>query len=112
MPRNKSFLSPLSPALHRLPADMSGMRVVLKDLAGAPKVIVNHVYPNTPAQEAGIQQGDRLLDIDGRSVDSFPLPRHSGSIDWHALSPKEAKDSAWKHGSYGSNPSSSSNLSA
>jgi len=36
--------------------------------------VVDQVIPNSPAFKKGVRVGDRLLMIDGRSVDGVPLP--------------------------------------
>lgn len=43
--------------------------VVTLSQAGAPPAVVGQVLPETPAAEAGIQSGDRIVSIDGYSVD-------------------------------------------
>ena len=52
-------LQDLSPALHEV------MRLPL----GHAGVLINDVRPNSPAQRAGLERGDVILQVDGRSVD-------------------------------------------
>ncbi len=52
------------------PAGQFGLQVKKPDGDAAPGVTVSHVYPESPAAQAGIESGDRLLILDGRWTDS------------------------------------------
>jgi len=43
-------------------------------------IVVDRVFPNTPASEAGVLEGDRILAIDDKSVQSWPLLKVSESL--------------------------------
>ena len=70
--KKQVILEPIQETASLIEADMSGLRLALND-SPSREVVVNHVYPNSPAQSAGIRAGDRLLAIDGQSVDTFSL---------------------------------------
>ena len=48
-----------------------GVGMQLEDQAGT--VIVTRVFPNTPAETAGVQPGDRLVSVDGVATHGLPL---------------------------------------
>lgn len=48
----------------------------MRDADPEPGVIVRYVYPGSPAAEAGIQAGDRLL-----TLDETPVPQHSTALE-------------------------------
>ena len=45
-----------------------GVGIVLNPAEDTSEVTVLHVYPDTPAAEAGIEEGDVIQSIDGVSV--------------------------------------------
>ena len=53
------------------PGPVIGIGTELKAVDGHP--VVTHIMPNSPAEKAGIKAGDRILKIDGNSVDGLPL---------------------------------------
>ena len=53
-----------------------GMLVELRD--GVPTVA--RVYPNTPAEHAGMQVGDRVVAVDGDAVSGWPLEKVTGRM--------------------------------
>ncbi|NIP80378.1 MAG: PDZ domain-containing protein, partial [Gemmatimonadetes bacterium] len=42
--------------------------------------VVRRVFPNTPAERIGAQVGDRIVAIDGRSVDGWPLEKVADAL--------------------------------
>jgi carboxyl-terminal processing protease len=42
--------------------------------------IVRRVFPNTPAERVGVQAGDRIVAVDGESVQDWPLERVSTAL--------------------------------
>ena len=42
--------------------------------------VVRRVFPNTPAERIGAQAGDRVIAVDGRSVQGWPLERISNAL--------------------------------
>lgn len=52
--------------------DMSGISFTMEDEGRAPVSIV-HVVAKSPADGAGVQKGDVLLDVDGRNIDTFSM---------------------------------------
>lgn len=53
-----------------------GMLVTERDGKGE----VQHVYPRTPASEAGIVAGDMIVAIDGNEIVNWPLEKITGSL--------------------------------
>ena len=43
-------------------------------------VVVERVFPNTPAERVGVQAGDRLIGVDGSSVGGWELERVSNAL--------------------------------
>jgi carboxyl-terminal processing protease len=43
-----------------------GVGMLIEDQQGA--IVISRVYPNTPAERAGIHEGDRILEIDGAAT--------------------------------------------
>lgn len=43
-----------------------GVGMLIEDQQGA--IVIQRVYPNTPAERAGIHEGDRIIEIDGEST--------------------------------------------
>jgi carboxyl-terminal processing protease len=43
-----------------------GVGMLIEDQRGA--IVISRVYPNTPAERAGIHAGDRIMEIDGESI--------------------------------------------
>jgi Na+/H+ antiporter NhaD/arsenite permease-like protein len=57
--------------------DNVGAEVVLSPTDGhEPVVIVEHVEPNSPAELAGLEPGDRIVGVDGQLVSSLEMARH------------------------------------
>lgn len=54
---------------------------IKKEESGA---IIQKVYPDSPAKEAGVQPGDLILKIDGMSVDALTISEISGRISGRA----------------------------
>jgi carboxyl-terminal processing protease len=42
--------------------------------------VVRRVFPNTPAERVGAQVGDRVIAVDGQSVEGWPLERISNAL--------------------------------
>ena len=51
----------------------SGLELVTDDTFQ--KVIIDHVYAGSPAEEAGLEVGDEIIGINGTLVSDFQLPR-------------------------------------
>ena len=51
----------------------SGLELVTDD--AFQKVIIDHVYANSPAEEAGLEVGDEIVQINGANVSAFQLPQ-------------------------------------
>jgi hypothetical protein len=62
--RNEMILEPVSDLSVPVPFDASGL-VFITQGAAFDTILVSRVIPQSPADEAGIQVGDRLLSIDG-----------------------------------------------
>jgi carboxyl-terminal processing protease len=43
-------------------------------------VLISRVYPNTPAEEAGVREGDRIIQIDTASTRDWPMDRVSETL--------------------------------
>lgn len=65
----KVYLEPNASLREPFEEDMSGMAMVLKDGNWS----VAYLIPNSPAQKAGVARGDRILEIDGKPVNSLGL---------------------------------------
>jgi membrane-associated protease RseP (regulator of RpoE activity) len=48
-----------------------GFSILFKIGFDVPPPVVGQVYPNSPAQRAGVQVGDRVLEFDGRAQRDF-----------------------------------------
>ena len=55
-----------------------GTGMYLQELQDA--VAVGRVFPNTPASEAGVQEGDRILEIDGKPTAGWKIDRVSNAL--------------------------------
>ncbi len=53
--------------------DMSGLVLVAPLVDGERELVVHRVAPETPAERAGLEPGDRVLSVDGRPADSLSL---------------------------------------
>jgi hypothetical protein len=51
----------------------SGLELVTDD--AFQKVIIDHIYAGSPAQEAGLEVGDEIVKINGANVSAFQLPQ-------------------------------------
>jgi hypothetical protein len=51
----------------------SGLELVMDDTFE--KIIVDHVYPASPADKAGLKVGDEIVQIDGASASTLDLPQ-------------------------------------
>lgn len=71
--KKEVIFEPVAPKATLILADMSGLRLILENATSDSTVTVTHVYPQTPAQEAGIQPGDRLLAIHDQPVNILTL---------------------------------------
>ncbi len=52
----------------QVPASPGWLGVAMKDLKGAPGVLVTHVIRSSPAAKAGLVDGDRIVKVDGAAV--------------------------------------------
>jgi carboxyl-terminal processing protease len=55
-----------------------GVGMLIEDQEGA--ITVSKVYPNTPAEEAGIREGDRIVGVDTSSTRGWRLDQVSGGL--------------------------------
>jgi len=55
-----------------------GVGMLIEDLEG--HITVSKVFPNTPAEEAGIQEGDRIIQIDTVSTRGWKLNKVSETL--------------------------------
>jgi len=44
------------------------------------KIVIDKVYPSSPAEEAGIKKGDVIAQVDGKSVENLSLEEVAGLI--------------------------------
>jgi Na+/H+ antiporter NhaD/arsenite permease-like protein len=57
--------------------DYLGVEIAVSQSSGrAPTVIVMQVYPNSPAERAGLKPHDRIVGLDGRLVSSVEMAMH------------------------------------
>ncbi|WP_235832623.1 S41 family peptidase [Acetivibrio mesophilus] len=56
----------------------TGIGVVMSELDG--KIVIDQVYSSSPAEEAGIQKGDTIVEVDGKSTQKATLEEVSGLI--------------------------------
>jgi hypothetical protein len=62
--REEMILEPVSDLAEPVPFDASGL-VLITQGAAFDTIVVSRIVPQSPAEEAGIQVGDRLVSIDG-----------------------------------------------
>lgn len=55
-----------------------GVGMLIEDQEGA--IIISKVYPHTPAEEAGIREGDRIIGVDTSSTRGWRLEQVSGAL--------------------------------
>lgn len=55
-----------------------GIGMLIEDQAGA--IIISRVYPHTPAEEAGIREGDHIVGVDTSSTRGWRLDQVSGAL--------------------------------
>ena len=70
--RQRIILEPNKHLVEPVEADMSGFEVVAEG-EGLKTLTINEVLANSPAAEAGLQEEDELIAIDGRPVTEFSL---------------------------------------
>ncbi len=56
----------------------SGVGMLIEDQEGT--IIVSKVYPHTPAEEAGIREGDRIVGVDTSSTRGWRIDQVSGGL--------------------------------
>ncbi len=56
----------------------AGVGMLVEDQQGT--VVVSRVFPHTPAEEAGILQGDRIVGVDGKSTAGWSLTRVTNNL--------------------------------
>lgn len=56
----------------------AGVGMLIEAQAGG--AVVRRVFPNTPAERIGAQAGDRVIAVDGQSVESWPLEQISNAL--------------------------------
>jgi carboxyl-terminal processing protease len=55
-----------------------GIGMEIGDLGGS--IVVSHVFPHTPAEEAGVLEGDRIVQVDTASTRGWDLSRVSNTL--------------------------------
>ena len=70
--RQRIILEPNKHLVEPVEADMSGFEVVAEG-EGLKTLTINEVLANSPAAEAGLQEEDELIAVDGRPVTEFSL---------------------------------------
>lgn len=55
-----------------------GVGMLIEDHEGS--IMISKVYPNTPAEEAGIREGDRIVQVDTASTRGWRLDQVSGAL--------------------------------
>jgi carboxyl-terminal processing protease len=55
-----------------------GIGMLIEDQNGS--IIISKVYPNTPAEEAGIREGDRIVGVDTASTRGWKIEQVSGGL--------------------------------
>jgi carboxyl-terminal processing protease len=56
----------------------AGVGMLIQSEQGGP--VVMRVFPNTPAERNGLRMGDRLVTIDGESVEGWPVERVANAL--------------------------------
>lgn len=72
--RSEMILEPVSDLSDPIPFDASGIVLVTQG-AAFDTIVVSRVIPQSPADEAGIQVGDRLVSIDGTPASDVGVTR-------------------------------------
>ncbi|MFC1948872.1 aspartyl protease family protein [Chloroflexota bacterium] len=67
------FLEPNRLYYDQFEVNCSGLELVMDD--ALQRVIIDHVYEDSPAHEAGLKVGDEIIQINGTSVSDFQLPQ-------------------------------------
>jgi len=62
-----------------------GVGMLIEDQQGA--IVIQRVYPNTPAERAGIRDGDRIIEIDGASTRGWKTSEVSEKMQGEPGSP-------------------------
>lgn len=59
----------------------TGMSIGQSSVGGGPTfTVVERVFPNTPAEEAGVQEGDHIISVDSMSTAGLPLAKVSEAL--------------------------------
>jgi carboxyl-terminal processing protease len=72
----------------------AGVGMLIESQQGV--AVVRRVFPNTPAERHGVRMGDRVVAIDGESIEGWPLERVANSLKGTPGSTVEVKFS--RHG--------------
>jgi hypothetical protein len=67
------YLEPNRLYYDQFEVNCSGLELVTDD--AFQRVIIDHVYAGSPAQEAGLEIGDEIVQINGANVSDFQLPQ-------------------------------------
>ncbi len=66
-----------------------GVGMLIEDQQGT--IVISRVYPNTPAERAGIHEGDRIVEIEGQSTRGWKTQQVSEKMQGEPGSPVSAK---------------------
>ena len=73
-----------------------GVGMQIEDQHGA--IVIQRVYPNTPAERAGIHEGDRIIEIDANEIEPYVTwgtsPGMVVSVSGQVPDPAETKSEA------------------
>jgi carboxyl-terminal processing protease len=66
-----------------------GVGMLIEDQQGT--IVISRVYPNTPAERAGMLEGDRIIEIEGQSTRGWKTQQVSEKMQGEPGSPVKAK---------------------